>query len=39
MMVSGETGRTAVGRTVALLVFGKGLDARGLVVTVNARVA
>jgi len=35
-MASSEIGRTAVGRTKALLVFGSGPDAGALVVTVNA---
>ena len=38
-MASSEIGRTAVGRTKALLVFGTAPDARGLVVTVNVAVA
>lgn len=36
MMVSSGIGRTAVGRSRALLVFRTAPDAHGLVVTVNA---
>lgn len=35
MMASSEIGRTAVGRTRALLVFGTTPDARGLVVMID----
>ena len=39
MTVQGELGPRAVGRTKALLVFGSGPEAHGVVVTVNAEVA